>query len=66
MTDREPDRKTGVHYCSPTNSTLFTDCCNCAVVEEEKCPSCGARVVPESNRGRHSMAMSKQKRGRFR
>ena len=34
-----------VYFCSPTNSTYFTTCCNVAVTKEEtKCPRCGANV----------------------
>jgi predicted amidophosphoribosyltransferase len=28
-----------------TNSTLFTDCCGSAIVDEKCCPSCGKEVV---------------------
>jgi hypothetical protein len=54
------DQTTGVHYCSQTNSTHFTDCCKTAVLDNQaKCPRCGRLVVPESRRGRHNMAMDR-------
>lgn len=28
-----------------TNSTLFTECCGCAINEEECCPCCGRKIV---------------------
>lgn len=34
-----------VHFESQTNSTLFTDCCNTAICDDEKeCPGCGKRI----------------------
>lgn len=36
-----------VYYCSDTNSTLFTTCCNVAICDDQqKCPSCMKEVYP--------------------
>ena len=36
---------TYVHLSGSTNSTMFTDCCGCAVTDDDiKCPECGANV----------------------
>ena len=41
----------GVYYCSPTNSTHFTTCCNVAIVpSQEKCPVCRLDVYPYDER----------------
>lgn len=38
---------TRVHLANAFNSTMFTDCCGCAVCNDElKCPSCNAEVYP--------------------
>lgn len=37
----------GVFLCSPTNSTMFTECCKVAICDNEsKCPSCRDEVYP--------------------
>lgn len=37
----------GVFYCSPTNSTFFTTCCETAINDnQQKCPACGKDVYP--------------------
>jgi hypothetical protein len=37
----------GVFYCSPTNSTFFTTCCETAICDhQQKCPRCKADVYP--------------------
>jgi hypothetical protein len=37
----------GVFYCSPTNSTFFTTCCEVAICDnQQKCPMCGKYVYP--------------------
>jgi hypothetical protein len=60
MTKRD-DETTGVHFSGPTNSTKFTDCCETAICDyQDACPRCG-RIVPLSPRGRHNMAMRKQR-----
>lgn len=44
--EESKDYPQGVYYCSPTNSTFFTRCCDCAITDrEERCPSCGLYVV---------------------
>lgn len=36
-----------VYFCSPTNSTYFTTCCNTAICDEQqKCPRCKSDVYP--------------------
>lgn len=36
-----------VYLCSPTNSTMFTTCCNVAILEREKeCPKCADIIYP--------------------
>ncbi len=38
-----------VRYCSPTNSTCFTTCCEAAILpDQRKCPDCGRFVYPFS------------------
>jgi len=33
-------------YPSGTNSTMFTECCECAICDDEPfCPSCGRKVM---------------------
>ena len=49
----------GVHFCSSTNSTFFTDCCDVAITNEKNCPLCGKPVYPSSERGRWEMAMKR-------
>lgn len=37
----------GVFLCSPTNSQMFTTCCQTAICDnQQKCPSCGEDVYP--------------------
>jgi hypothetical protein len=37
----------GVYYCSSTNSTFFTKCCNVAICDDQqKCPRCKTDVTP--------------------
>jgi hypothetical protein len=36
-----------VFYCSPTNSTFFTSCCETAICDhQQKCPRCRNDVYP--------------------
>lgn len=36
-----------VHLSGPNNSTMFTDCCDCAIRDvEAKCPCCGQFIFP--------------------
>lgn len=37
----------GVRYANANNSTLFTTCCDTAIVDSQsKCPRCGTDVYP--------------------
>lgn len=48
----------GLHYVCETNSTLFCNGCDAAVMDDEKhCPGCNKVVYPEEPRLRHSIAM---------
>lgn len=59
-----------VHLDSPTNSTIFTNCCNAAITDSQvQCPSCEKEVYPgrESTERQRSMnrwnwAYGRQKR----
>lgn len=34
-----------VHLCSPTNSQMFTNCCDTAICSDQKrCPGCGSLI----------------------
>ena len=36
----------GVFLCSPTNSTMFTKCCECAICNyETRCPNCRGLII---------------------
>lgn len=38
---------TTVFLCSPTNSTMFTSCCDVAICDDESfCPLCKSEVYP--------------------
>ena len=46
-----------VFLCSPTNSQMFTTCCECAVCDDQsECPRCGAHVRQETSRARWNFA----------
>lgn len=50
----------GVYFCSHTNSTFFTTCCELAVVDgEDDCPGCGEEVFPKGRKARWDSAMEK-------
>lgn len=35
----------GVYLCSPTNSTIFTECCDVAICNSQKrCPKCNSLI----------------------
>ena len=39
----------GVYFSSPTNSTMFTECCEVAILDyEDNCPKCDKEVVGSS------------------
>jgi len=41
----------GVHHCSPTNSTYFTNCCKVAICsDQDSCPRCHKKVIPVKDR----------------
>ena len=43
-----------VYLCSPTNSQMFTTCCNTAICEDEKnCPACGKPVLGHDESSNH-------------
>lgn len=54
------DKTTGVHLSGPNNSTPFTDCCGVAVINEARCPRCGAEVLPRNPRERFRAAFHRQ------
>jgi len=62
-------RGASVYLCSPTNSTIFTRCCDTAILShEKKCPSCDGLVYghdAESDhvRGRMRWSMAFNGRG---
>ena len=36
----------GVHLCGPNNSTMFTDCCETAICDDQyTCPACGVNII---------------------
>lgn len=42
-----------VYLCSPTNSTMFTTCCQVAICDNEaRCPRCNQAVTPEGSAAR--------------
>lgn len=48
----------------PTNSTLFTTCCEVAILDHEgKCPSCGQDVQPKTRTERWETAYGPIRRG---
>lgn len=52
---------TRVRYCSTTNSTLFCQACDCAVMDSESnCPGCKREVFPASPAERHREALRQQ------
>ena len=50
--------KMGVHLSSHTNSTLFTDCCDVAICDDQSvCPHCKKEVEPREPRLRWEEGM---------
>jgi hypothetical protein len=50
---------------SPTNSTLFTTCCEVAILDSEpNCPRCGQKVYPEGRVERWISAFAPIRAGR--
>lgn len=57
------ERTSTVYFCSPTNSTFFTTCCQVAVTgEQERCPTCKVEVLPKGERARFDAAFRRQGR----
>lgn len=62
---------TYVHIDSPTNSTIFTNCCRVAITDREThCPACEQEVMPGADsteqqraRSRWNWAYGRQKQG---
>ena len=55
--DGRKELTTSVHLSGPNNSTMFTDCCGCAVLDRDTCcPKCGRRVREETGRERWAKA----------
>lgn len=53
-----------VFLCSPTNSQMFTTCCEVAICDDEtKCPRCRQDVTPTSRAGRWEAAYGRIRRG---
>lgn len=47
-----------VHLDSPTNSTLFTNCCNVAILDDQAaCPQCRQEVYPGHDSTQRDRAM---------
>lgn len=52
-----------VYLCSPTNSTMFTTCCDVAIsAAEANCPSCKEEITPRSSAGRWEAAYGPTRR----
>ena len=52
-----------VFLCSPTNSTMFTTCCEVAICDDQaNCPRCNAEITPRSREGRWEAAYGPQRR----
>ena len=53
-----------VYLDNPTNSTLFTTCCNVAICDhQERCPRCKQDVNPKGGRARWEAAYGPIRRG---
>lgn len=53
-----------VYLCSPTNSTMFTTCCNVAIGDDQNnCPKCSANIEPQGHKSRWIHAYGRQSRG---
>lgn len=47
-----------VHLCSPTNSTIFTNCCHVAISDNQAdCPACKEEVYPGRDATNHQRSM---------
>jgi hypothetical protein len=46
-----------VFLCSPTNSTMFTTCCEVAICDDqERCPRCKEIITPSGRNARWDVA----------
>lgn len=67
MMDYKPESR--VYVCSPTNSQLFTSCCDVAITpKEEKCPKCNNIVSGYDSNSEHRtnrMRWSMANRGKY-
>ena len=46
-----------VFLCAPTNSTMFTTCCQVAICDDQaNCPCCKKEITPRSRQGRWEAA----------
>lgn len=49
-----------VFLCSPTNSTMFTNCCRTAINDDQvHCPVCKSEVYPGADATNHQRHMSR-------
>ena len=49
-----------VFLCSPTNSTMFTRCCQVAICDDQaNCPRCGQEVYPGADATQHQRRVSR-------
>ena len=54
------NRIKSVFLCSPTNSTMFTTCCECAICNDEtRCPNCRALVVGHDESTDHARGLKR-------
>jgi len=54
-----------VFLCSPYNSTMFTTCCQVAILDDQiHCPHCRKEITPHGRRSRWEFAYGKQRRQR--
>ena len=45
----------GVYLCSPTNSTMFTNCCHVAICNDQpKCPVCKIEIIGSDAESNHA------------
>lgn len=52
-----------VYLCSPYNSTMFTTCCDVAILDQQThCPVCRKEVTPQGSLARWTYAYGKQKK----
>jgi len=52
----------GVFLCSSTNSTMFTECCNIAICNDQiNCPKCQSNVIGYDAENNHNRGMIRWK-----